>query len=210
MQTKTGIINQALLFMGQDTIIDPAGESKNAKLCASVYDQALAEALSCHPWRFAQMASVLQQLADAPRDARFSHAYQLPADCGRIIEVVSTAGMVDGELLRLPTVTSMHNTLPEAEYSVQGDKLYSNETGLQILYVRTDVQPPEMTPQFANFFSCLMASKLVKKITGSDAAMKEVFQLLPQYRLEAMHTDGQQTDTMPVNRPALFMKARLY
>jgi len=210
MQTKTGIINQALLFMGQDTIIDPMGETKNAKLCASIYEQALAEALSCHPWSFAQKASVLQQLSETPRDARFTYAYKLPEECARIIEVISTAGMVVGDILGLTTITELNNSLPVAEYSVQGDKLFSNETGLQILFIRNDVQPPEMSPQFANFFSCLIASKLVKKITGSDAAMKEVFQLLPQYKLEAIHTDGEQTDTVPENRPALFIKARLY
>lgn len=210
MQTKTGIINQALIFMGQDTIIDPAGESKNAKLCAAVYDQALAEALSCHPWSFAQRAAVLQLLEETSRDARFDYVYQLPVDFGRIIEVIVTGGLDVGERLHLPTFTEMNNTLPVAEYSVQGDKLCSNETGLQILYVRKDVQPSEMPPQFINFFACLIASKLVKKITGSDAAMKEIFQMLPQYKLEAIHTDGEQTDTMPVNRPALFIKARLY
>lgn len=210
MQSKTEIINQALLFMGQDTIIDPTGETKNVKLCASVYDQALAEALSSHPWSFAQRAAVLQQLEEPPRDARFDFAYQLPVDCGRIIDVISIGGMDAGERLHLPTITEMHNSLPVAEYSVQGDKLCSNEMGLQILYIRKDVQPSEMSPQFVNYFACLIASKLVKKITGSDGAMKEIFQMLPQYKLEAIHTDGEQTDTMPVNRPALFIKARLY
>ncbi len=203
-QGRTGIINQALLYMGQDTILDPVGESKNAKLCAAVYDETLAEVLSGHPWSFAVMAARLQQLEEKPRDIRFAYAYQLPEDCGRILSVEAI------QLQSLWGENAASNTQPVAEYMVQGKSLVSNHQGLQIVYVRTNVRPHEMTPQFKNYFSAMIANRLHFKINGSTQGEQAMYKRAVSLRIEAMHTDSEQTDTMPVNRPNLFVNARLF
>lgn len=203
---RTEIINQALLFMGQDAILDPAGESKNAKLCASVFDSTLAEVLCGHVWHFAMMAAQLQRLEGRPRDIRFRYAYQLPSNFGRIVSVTSSELLGWGE----GTETARANTRPAAEYMVQGDKLVSNQGSLQILFVRMDVAPSEMSPQFRNYLAVKIAEKLVVKITGSVQAGQALQKMIPAIRLEAFHVDNEQADTMPENRPNLFASARLY
>lgn len=206
-QGRTAIINQALLYMGQDQILDPAGESKSVKLCASVYDNTLAEALAGHPWAFATTAARLQQLGELPSDVRFCFAYQLPEDCGRILSVESHVG--NGPLDYVGE-TARANTLPVAEYSVQGTKLYSNQRELQIVYVRKHVRPFEMSPQFANYFAACIAAKLYYKINGGTQGEQALLKRIVTLRMEAQNTDGQMTNTMPVNRPNLFVHARLY
>jgi hypothetical protein len=201
-QGRTEIINAALLYTGQDTILDPQGESIHAKLCAQVYDNTLEEILSGHPWAFAREAARMQQNAEKPRDMRFACAYQLPEDCARILSVEGAQEQ--------PGISGRANTLPGAEYVVYGRKLYSNHTELQIIYTRQTVKPFEMTPQFRNYFAAMIALKLLFKITGGadrEAALQKQAQLL---RMEARHVDGEQTDTMPVNRPNLFITARMY
>lgn len=100
--------------------------------------------------------------------------------------------------------------MPAAEYVVHGRKLLSNHWNLQIVYTRSSVKPFEMTPQFRNYFAAMIAWKLFAKITGGrdgETALQKKAQLLG---LEARHVDGEQTDTMPVNRPNLFVNARIY
>lgn len=207
---RTEILNQALMYMGQDQILDPDGESKTAKLCASVYENTLAEALSEHPWTFATTATKLQQLGELPKDVRFAYAYQLPDECGRILSVECVGSEESSVFDRFATETGRANTLPSAEYSVQGRKLYSNQRDLQIVYVRTDVHPFEMSPQFRNYLAALIASKLFYKVNSSTQAEQSLLKRIPSIRMEAYNTDGQMTDTMPVNRPNLFVNARMY
>lgn len=202
---RTEIINQALMYMGQDQILDPSGESKTAKLCASVYDDALAEALGEHPWSFAKKVAKLQQLEAAPKDFRFAYAYQLPDDTGRILEVVCRSSYDTWF-----TETGRANTDPVAEYAVYGRELYSNQSDMQIVYVRNFVRPSEMPAPFRNYFALCIAMKLITKVTGSNEGLQVLMKRLPQVQMEAKRVDSEQTDTMPENRPNLFVKARLY
>lgn len=201
---RTAIINQALLYMGQDTILDPDGESKNAKLCAAVYDETLAEVLSGHPWSFAIVAARLQLLEEKPADVRFACAYRLPEDCGRILSVEGV------ERRRMYGENAASNTRPVSEYMVQGRTVVSNHRDMQIVYVRIKVKPYEMTPQFRNYFAAMIAARLYFKINGSTQGEQAMLRRALSLRMEAMHTDSEQTDTMPVNRPNLFVNARLY
>lgn len=205
-QGRADVINLALLYCGEDTILDPAGDSKNAKLCATVYDNTLAEVLSGHPWSFATMAAQLQQLGETPGDVRFQYAYQLPDNCGLVISVECTGiaqGLWVGD-------TARSNTLPPAEYMVQGRRLLSNLTGMQIVYVRNAVLPNEMSPQFKNLFAANIALKIFAKVTGSTAGEDRLEKKIVMLELRAKHADSEQTNTMPENRPNLFVSARLY
>ena len=204
-QGRTAIINRALLYMGQDQILDPAGESKNVKLCASVYDDSLQETLSEYPWSFARKVAKLQQLEAAPKDFRFTFAYQLPEDAGRILLVHSRSAHE-----AFFTETGRSNTDPAAEYTVYGREVYSNQSDLQIVYIRNNVRPAEMSAQFKNYLAMHIAMKLIVKITGSNEGLQVLMKRLPQAQMEAKRVDSEQTDTMPENRPNLFVKARLY
>jgi len=217
MDGRTAIINQALLYMGEDTIINPDSESKNAKLCAQVYDSTLTELLSGHPWSFSLMAARLQLAQEEPRDFRFRYAYQLPTNFGRLQNSMSgirsdfdpwQENMLGRELNLQGADIS--NSIPIPEYMVQGDKMYSNFRDLQIIYTRTDVQPFEMSPQFRNYFAASIAMRLYTKVTGGTDGLAALQKLVAQIQLEAKHTDGEQMDTMPANRPNLFIRSRLY
>ena len=205
-QGRAEVINLALLHCGEDSILDPAGDSKNAKLCATVYDNTLAEVLSGHPWSFATTAAQLQQLGETPSDVRFQYAYQLPENCGLILSVECTG------IARRNWIgeTARSNTLPPAEYMVQGRKLLSTQTNMQIVYVRNAVLPSEMSPQFKSLFAANLALKVFSKITGSTSGKTELAKEIIALELKAKHADSEQTNTMPENRPNQFVSARQY
>ena len=212
---RTELINAALLYANQDTILDSDGESKNAKLCAQFYDTTLQEALSGHPWSFALVAAKLNLLASKPRDFRFAYAYQLPTNFG-YMQYVSAADLIEPrydnaiaqEMMAL--TGDKANSIPIPEYIVQGSQLYSNYLNIQIVYSRTDVKPFEMTPQFRNYFAALLAAKLYIKMTGGVDGYQELQKRVILIRAEARHTDSTQTDTLAPNRPNLFVRAREY
>lgn len=204
-QGRTEILNQALMYMGQDQILDPLGESKNAKLCASVYDDTLAETLSEFPWSFAKRVQKLQQLETEPKDFRFTYSYQLPRDCVRVLAV-----QCRNEYDNWFTQTGRANTEPSAEYSVYGSMLYSNQVDLQIIYISRAIIPSDMSSQFRNYLAISIAKKLIVKVTGSSESLQTLMKLVPQVQMEAKRVDSEQTDTMPENRPNLFVAARGY
>jgi len=212
---RTEIVNAAMLYANQDVILDPKGESINAKLCDMFYDSTLQEALSCHPWSFALEAAKLPKLAEPPRDFRFSNSYQLPHNFGRMHSVSSSLvintwkeNVIAQELF--VELGDRANSIPTPEYIIQDKKLYTNFDDIRIVYVRTDLIPSEMTPAFRNFFAMLLASKLYVKMNGGSDGFADLQKRLAATKLEARNIDGEQADTTEPNRPNLLVAARLY
>ena len=111
MQTKTDIINQALLMAGQDTILDPAGESKNAKLMAQIYDATLEEAgLSYTDIGYADFDAMLGELV--PPET-FGSGIEIEGLEGKAVDYifeVKNAAAVDPE--RIMQLTSPGPSVP--------------------------------------------------------------------------------------------------
>ena len=190
-QVKTEIINAALLYMNQDSILAPNGESKNAKLCAQVYGTTLGECLSAHPWTFASRVVNLEELAEKPKDARFLRQYRLPEDLGRIWWV-TVPGFGD------------------ARYTVQGENLLSNDAPLQLLYTPISVRAFEMPPLFRTYVATAIADKLLNKITGARDGATAMHNIMQEAEAEARHAEGVGKDAMPPERPDLLRLARRY
>lgn len=202
---KTDIINTALLYMNQDTILDPSGSSKSAKLCAQVYDTVLAECLSSHPWNFATRSVFLQRLAESPTDPRFERQYQLPVDLGRIREVNSGSA----------SPAWMHaddaNARPRPAYAVQGARILTNAGSLCLVYTRSGVAPHEMPPLFRDYFAAKIAERLFFKVDGRGGNELAVLQKrVLEKEVAARHGDGVEAENLPSNRPGLFLNVRRY
>ena len=203
MTSRHSIINQALLLLGQDLVADPQAESVTARLAASVYDDALAEALALHPWSFAVRAVTLQRRTEPPADRRFANAFALPADMARIVQVEHIGQAAHGADLYAAA-----NSLPVAAYAVQGQSLLCNAADVQLLYVPCAVDEACMPPAFRLLLAYLLALRLAYKLTGDAALVRQLAQRLPAVRQEAVHNDGEQTNTLPENRPNLFVAIR--
>ena len=205
MTSRHGIINQALLLLGQDLVADPQAEGVTALLADSVYDDAMAEALALHPWSFAMRAVTLQRRAEAPADRRFAHAFALPADVARIVQVEHVGQAAHGADL-----FAAANSLPVAAYAVQGQDLLCHAADVQLVYVPCAVAEACMPPAFRLLLAHLLALRLAYKLTGDAALVRQLVLRLPSVRQEAVHNDGEQASTLPENRPNLFVAIREY
>lgn len=89
------ICNLALSALGDDkgiTGFPPTDSSKAARLCSLHYEKTLAELLREAPWPFATKHVALALVAEAdaqPWATEWAYQYRYPADCSRIIAILS-------------------------------------------------------------------------------------------------------------------------
>lgn len=88
IHNRTSIINTALMRIGAQGVTAGFQDSASAQTANAAYDRVVAHCLGLHPWSFALRRKVLAQGADVA-DGLYRHAYPLPADCLRVVDVRS-------------------------------------------------------------------------------------------------------------------------
>jgi hypothetical protein len=97
----------------------------------------------------------------------FAYTYQLPPDRLRILGMVNSAGKLD------PTIS----------YSIEGDKLLTDEASARIRYIRRVTEAGGFDEAFASALASRLAAEVAYHITGA-AAMKK--QMMDEYQAELM------------------------
>jgi hypothetical protein len=87
MTTRTALANRALAHLGEEGIsdIDDTSSAK-ARICKEFAGDVIDEVLRLHRWNCAIGRTALSRLA-APPDHGYAHAYQLPPDFIRLLEL---------------------------------------------------------------------------------------------------------------------------
>lgn len=145
--SKVEIVNLALAKLGQRSITSLTELSNEAVQAAKCYDRVRRTVLRSSPWRFALK---YEYLAASTEEALvYSYAYNLPADCVRIID----AG--DG-----------------VEFERSGTLLYASTSPVRLRYIY-DVQDPNLFDDgFVDALSWALASELAMPVTASLDAMQ--------------------------------------
>ncbi len=84
--SPVALCSRALLKIGAQPIQSFYDDRAEAEIALAFYEPTRDAMLSAYPWRFARGQMALPQLNAAPL-ADFSHAFQLPSDCLRILSV---------------------------------------------------------------------------------------------------------------------------
>ncbi|MNJ17904.1 hypothetical protein D3C77_121950 [compost metagenome] len=173
MATAVSICSNALLMLGAQTINDFADQANldRAKLCANLYPSQRDTMLRAHPWNCCIKRVVLAPDAEAPVFG-YAHAFQLPADCLRVLEVGTGGCQID--------------------YLVEGKSIQADTTVLELRYVyRNDVES-SWDAHLIDLMTISMAAVLAYPITQStserDSRKAELVQALRQ----AKAVDGQE------------------
>jgi hypothetical protein len=82
--TDIKICAAALHLVGAEEITSFVDETREARLCKSLYENLKLDLLQSHPWRFSIRQEELNQLVATPL-FDYSYAYSLPADFLRLI-----------------------------------------------------------------------------------------------------------------------------
>lgn len=177
----TDICNAALGLIGQNFITGLDDGTHTANQCNIFFLPARDACLRDHLWNFAQKRAALAQTT-AP-GSQWSYAYQLPADCLRVIAL---------------------NAAAQREWAVEGRTLVTNEPTVIILYIAKVDDVNLWDALFVDAFTILLASKLALAVAHDAGYSADLFKLYNLRLADAKAVDGQeQGATDPLGAPDL-------
>lgn len=178
MATGVSICSNALLMLGAQTINDFADQNNldRAKLCANLYPFQRSSILRAHPWNCCIKRIVLAPLAEAPAFG-YSAAFELPADCLRVLEV-GTGGV-------------------QIDYLVESRRILADTTVLELRYVFENEVEATWDSHLIDLMTSAMAAVLAYPVTQStserDSRKAEFRELLKQSKAVDGQEDPPQT-----------------
>lgn len=160
MSTKVAICSSALLMVNADEITSFEDETREARLCASLYETTLENVLQMHPWRFSINQVVLAQLTETP-EFDFDYAYQLPSNTLRVIGIDNT-------------------TLP---YKIYEDMIYSDATSM-----KAEIQFRPNETEFPSYFRRTLELEMAKTLSLALLGDESKHQILQQAAVRQMQS----------------------
>lgn len=172
MSSKVDICNISLGRIGSQPIQSLTENSKAAKNCTLYYDQIRKSVLRSHNWNFATTIVALELLDETPDE--WDYAYQLPVDCLKVIEIVSTAKT------KIP-------------YKTQGRKILTDLDEVKLKYVKDIDDPTMFDDQFMTAFTYRLAADLAMPMTGKPSYQNQNYQLYINELNSATATDASES-----------------
>ena len=172
MASVVGICNNALIKLGQDTIISLTEDSKAARTCNQLYEDTRDAVFRAHPWNSLIKRVELAQLSTSPA-YEFEYEYQLPTDCLRVLSTDKVE--YETEL-----------------FKIEGRKLLSDDTAVSILYVAKITDPNEYDTLLREAIAARLAAELAIIMTDSNSLVQTMWTLYQDKLREARSVDGQE------------------
>ena len=175
MISKTELANQALAHVSQTPIadIDEVG-NKSARVCKQFIDSSIHEVLRTARWNCATKRATLTQSATPPNHG-YRHAYQLPADFLRLMEV--NGEQYDDAQMFL---------------EIEGDKLVSNFDQAKIRYI-AKIDVSQMDPLLAKAVAIHLAGQITVPLSCDLNLKSQLVQLLQMAMNDARSADAIET-----------------
>lgn len=173
MATGVTICSNALLMLGSQPINDFADQTNldRAKLCANLYPMVRDDLLRSHPWNCCIKRAVLAPDSVAPLFG-YSHAFELPADFSRVLEVGNSNQQID--------------------YLVEGRAIQANTTVLELRYVSRNEVESTWDAHLVALATQAMCAALAYPVTQSTAKQAGEEQKLELMLRRARAVDGQE------------------
>lgn len=177
MASEVDICNLALSKLGEDTIVDLAEDSEQARACNLFYADTRDSLLRKHPWNFAIKRIELAKLTTDPVFG-FDSQFQLPSDCLRIM------------------YTNLQS--PNTDFRVEGKKLLANSTSIKIEYISRVEDTTQFDSLFVDALWMSLASRLAYKISDNNTLVTFLDQKVREVITEAKSINGQEGIPYPI------------
>jgi len=188
MNTKLDVINAALMKVGLPLAASLDDADWNA---SSIFDSVAEQALRSFPWGFAMRYAVLQAGTPMPSFG-FKHAYKMPTDCLRIIDVRP------GEDLRAP----------KARFTISGKMVYSNVSPCNARYVARDLEPANWPTDFADAVAARIAAEIANLSAQTMTMTPGLIQLYQLSLAQAQAVDATETtERVPLDESILHARS---
>lgn len=174
------ICNSALVLLGADRINALSDSTKEAILCNQEYSLVRDQLLCGHPWNFAITRVELSPLVSLPvgwEDNVWAQAFNLPADCLRVLEVDDNEG----------------------EWAVEGGSyLFANSTPVQIKYIKQVTNTSHYSKTFEKALALELAVKISYALTQSASLVEVLVKQRDKAVAEAKSFDAQEMSVQTV------------
>lgn len=178
INTDISICAAALQLIGADEITSFYDETREARLCASLYDTLKQDTLQSHPWGFSVRQEQLNQLVKTPLYG-FSYAYSLPTDFLRLIGKDN----------------------PSYKHQLFENRLYTN---LETVYAKIQYDVSER--YFPSYFVLLLQFKLAGMLASAvleDENKTDKFLVIAREQMiKARNIDSQNNSNLHINSNA--------
>lgn len=144
MSSNVEIVNLALTGIGASRILSLTDDTETARKCNAVYESIRDEVMASYPWKFAKKRRELSLLSDAPLYG-WTNAFQIPADCLRII-----------------STDLDENGYP---WDREGNTIVTNQAAVKALYIEKVTDPNRFTKGFIIALSARLEAELCYPIT---------------------------------------------
>ena len=170
MVSEVDVCNAALIKLGDENTISAIGQDgREGEICELMYPQVRDRLLASHPWNFAIGRSTLIADTTTP-DFEFNFQYFLPGDYMRGLGLFES----------------------QERWKVEGDKLLTNETTVQLLYIKKETNTGKYPALFTEALASTLAGEIAEVITGSTQKA-QVFTAEGEKKFrEAKRRDGQE------------------
>lgn len=169
--TQVSIVNSALAKVGQAPVQSLTQDTRAAQIIYSIYDLVQDELLSMHPWNFAIKRVALSPTNNTPA-FEYTYEYDIPSDCLRILD------------------EQLDYTSAKPDWVVEGRKILSDESTVEIRYIFRQDDPSTWSPTFAEAFAWRLAYKIAYALTQSSEREKMCEEGAKKALSEARCMDG--------------------
>ena len=154
MASEVDIINSALNMIGATNITSRTEDSKAARVTNQRYDFVRDAVFRAHPWH---CLGTRRQLAADTTDPvmEVDNAYQLPADCLRVLR------------------DQYHDTV----FRVEGRRIVTDESTIKIIYIARITDPNEYDALLMECISARLAADCAFALTASRTLAADMFAL---------------------------------
>lgn len=166
---NVSIANRALTLLSATRILSFTDNSENARKVSALFDDTRDALLDDHNWNFARTERELSLLSDYPILDTYAAAYQLPADCIRVIRLQD-----------------------DYTFDVFSDRLYTNSDSAKIEYIARITDPTKFSPSFVRAFAVRLAADLCFGVTQNASFTASLIKLADDTLKMAKWADGQE------------------
>lgn len=145
MPSEVGIANNALILLGEQTIIAISATTKAGRIFLTIFNDKRDWLLREYEWKFATKRTTLAADSATP-EYEYDKQFTLPSDYIKFIELYPNS----------------------ISYRIEKNKILCGETILYLKYTQRITDPTEMDTSFREAFSALLAREACFVITDSN------------------------------------------
>ena len=171
MASFVEIASNALRLLGDDPITSFSDDTERARLVNAIYEEMRDEVTRAAVWNCCKARQVLASLSETPAFG-WAYYHQLPADCLRVVDVLSGDTRID--------------------HTIEGRRLMTDVSSVNLIFLQRVTDPNEFDVLFISAYTARIAAELALPVSGSNSVATAMWTAYDKKITEARTIDSQE------------------